>query len=236
MVGHLERSMYSTKCLHIAAKNRLEGETISRYWTQLNKEKTPRDTIQMLKYPGTDPPIFERKSQKMAELARNYHHDLQTQGMCTGDQLNAARTVAYDNIDTGTTPEDKQILALRLKEEEIILALKQLPNGKAAGMDGIPCELWKSLHNQYEQSDDHEKPKLNVAKLLTLVYNDIEKFEVSPNTNFSLGWLCPIYKKGDKREISNYRPITILNVDYKLLTKALNNKLAKTISKLIPRD
>jgi hypothetical protein len=28
-------------------------ETISRYWTQLNKERTSRDTMQVLKYPDT---------------------------------------------------------------------------------------------------------------------------------------------------------------------------------------
>jgi hypothetical protein len=96
--------------------------------------------------------------------------------------------------------------------------------------------MWKSLHNQYEQSRSHEKPRLNIAKLLTAVYNDIEEFGVSPNTNFNLGWMCPIYKKGEKREISNYRPITILNVDYKILTKVLNNRLTKVVSKLIPKD
>jgi hypothetical protein len=31
--------------------------------------------------------------------------------------------------------------------------------------------------------------------------------------------MCPIYKKKDRTEISNYWPITLLNTDYKLLTK-----------------
>jgi hypothetical protein len=97
-IVYLEKSIYTTKCMHVMARNRLEGETISRYWTQLNKEKTPRDTLQMLKYPNTDPPVFERKSQRMAELVRNYHYELHAQDICLGDQLDMTRAAAYDNI------------------------------------------------------------------------------------------------------------------------------------------
>ena len=47
------------------------------------------------------------------------------------------------------------------------------------------------------------------------------------------GWLCPIYKKKDCHEISNYRPITILNAEYKILTTALMGKLSLIAPKLV---
>lgn len=37
--------------------------------------------------------------------------------------------------------------------------------------------------------------------------------------------MCPLYKKGDHMDISNYRPITVLNTDYKIMTKALSSRL-----------
>jgi hypothetical protein len=40
-IFNLEKTAHSTKRMHVAARNRLEGETISKYWTQLNKAKTP---------------------------------------------------------------------------------------------------------------------------------------------------------------------------------------------------
>jgi hypothetical protein len=48
--------------------------------------------------------------------------------------------------------------------------------------------------------------------------------------------MCPIYKKKDPTEISNYRPITLLNTDYKLLTKVLALQLSESVHHLIHPD
>lgn len=55
-------------------------------------------------------------------------------------------------------------------------------------------------------------------------------------TNFAEGWMCPIYKKKDKCDISNYRPITVLNTDYKTLTKILTERTSKVACSLIHPD
>ena len=59
---------------------------------------------------------------------------------------------------------------------------------------------------------------------------------IEENTNFALGWMCPIYKKKDQTEISNYCPITLLNTDYKLLTKVLALQLINHIKNLVHPD
>jgi plasmid maintenance system antidote protein VapI len=70
--------------------------------------------------------------------------------------------------------EDKWALNQILNGEEIVTALKEQPNGKAARMDGIPCELWKTLQNQYELSGDADTPeKANTGKMLTAVFNNM---------------------------------------------------------------
>jgi hypothetical protein len=47
-IYNLEKTIYANKRMHVAARNRLEGEMISKYWTQTNKAKAPRDTLLML--------------------------------------------------------------------------------------------------------------------------------------------------------------------------------------------
>ena len=71
-----------------------------------------------------------------------------------------------------------------------------------------------------------ESESFDILELLTACFNDIVNYGIVKLTNFAEGWMCPIYIKNDRNEISNYRPITILNSDYKLLTKVLATRLA----------
>ena len=71
---------------------------------------------------------------------------------------------------------------------------------------------------------------------LTHLFTDIQINGVNEKSEFASGWLCPLYKKKDPSEISNYRPITLLNTDYKLMTKTLALQLVEPIHKLIHPD
>jgi hypothetical protein len=71
-----------------------------------------------------------------------------------------------------------------------------------------------------------ETEETKILETLTSVYLDIKIHGIHNDSAFTKGLLCPLYKKKDKREIGNYCPITLLNTDYKIYTKALSIKLA----------
>ncbi|KIK40284.1 hypothetical protein CY34DRAFT_38791, partial [Suillus luteus UH-Slu-Lm8-n1] len=116
-----------------------------------------------------------------------------------------------------------------LSKENIEEVLKLLLNGKAAGIDGLPYEFWKWLNEASKSSHEgegNEDEPFDLIQCITDTYNNIETFGVTNQSKFSEGWMCPLYKKKDRRDIANYRPIILLNSDYKIFTKALAIKLA----------
>jgi len=231
-IAQLESQRYKKARTATAAHNRLEGETISKYWSEVNKAKAPRDAIYALEKPNTMPVKYETKSKNMAELARNYHHNLLLAGLDTPPD--ERETILSEDLGS-VLPEDtlsesgSEAMSNRLSEQDVCQALKSSKNGTSTGMNGLPYELWKALSDKYDADTKADKPTFNIIKVLTRVYNDIEEYGVVSTTDFAEGWMCPLYKKKDKRHIANYRPITILNTDYKIFTKALALKLAKAV-------
>ena len=67
-------------------------------------------------------------------------------------------------------------------------------------------------------------------------FRDVAKNGIKAGTAFNKGWMCPIYKKKEADDIANYRPITILNMDYKILTKAIATRLTDIVPSTIHPD
>ena len=222
---------------NVAAKYKLESETLSKSWINANKERRPRDTIQALRLPTepTDLPRFTKRSSEMAELASTYHRNLQDDNLAH-DVTEQEYEEILSHLTRRVSPQDKNKLATYLTQDEIRQALRDLPDGKAAGIDGIPHELWKMLATRYENKKNLDQPKFNIVKCLTVLYNDVERHGIVHFSEFPKGWMCPLYKKGDMTEISNYRPITVLNTDYKIMTRVLTTRLTDAVPDLIHPD
>ena len=195
-VVELERKRHMKRRGEVAVRNRLEGETISRYWTQINKNVKPRDVIYALRKPDVNGPedIYEKSSDRMAELGRNYHENLQKEGNLNVD--NPVREEDFKEplraVKTEVAESQQGALKAKVTREEVELALKVSKNEKAAGIDGVTYELWKSINETCIKASEEGKPTFDVLDLMTAAFNDIEANGVDKSTGFAEGWMCDV--------------------------------------------
>ena len=102
-----------------------------------------------------------------------------------------------NNLKAGLSDQQKEYLENDLSEFEIETAISQMAKGKAPGPDGLGVEFyiqcWSIVKNDF-------------VNLLNQIYST----QTIDNRTKS-GFITLIYKKGPKTEISNYRPISLLN-------------------------
>jgi hypothetical protein len=105
-------------------------------------------------------------------------------------------------------------------EDEVDEAIKALKTHKTPGLDGIPAEFYKTFH-------------IHFRKILAKMYNECFRLGSLASSMYE-GVITLIYKgKGDRSLRSNWRPITLLNTDYKILAKILFNRLKPFTPKLV---
>ena len=106
------------------------------------------------------------------------------------------------------TPIDGPVLEeISLSPYEVVAALRSLYVSKASGLDGISARLLKETAEQ-------------IALSLTLLYNQSLETGEFPGA-WKLAHIVPIYKKGNKDHIENYRPISLLNIMLKVLERCV---------------
>ena len=202
----LEKKRRDSAKLLSTARNRLEGETMSKHWARSAKESTPRDTICALRNPLQNPTRQETRTERMAELAKEYHEELLKVDRDPSKEPDEERlTETTANINARLSPENTEKLRQHLNEEEVTAAMMKTANEKAAGLDSIPIELWKMLHQQYKSAKVNERHRnCNITSVLTKVFKDIAENGITAGTAFNKGWMCPIYKKKEADNIANY--------------------------------
>ena len=231
-IQDLQSTLFNKNQSVMKANWHLHGEMVNKYWCSYGKEKKGRDTIMELRRPEYPTPQYTSNSKIMANDMAMYHQDLQSYDKTSNPPLRSPTITSILLDMPNLSAQEKDSINSKLSYTEVEHALTESPNNKAAGTNGIPTDLYKELHKRHKQNSKENKPSFDIVKLLMLAYNDIE-LNGTNNPSLQAGWLCPLYKKKDHRKIPNYRPITVLNAEYKILTTAIMEKIATIAPNLI---
>lgn len=109
-----------------------------------------------------------------------------------------------------------------LTTAECKAAVDAMATGKSPGIDGIPAEFYRVFWDLLGA---------DLVDVLNYCYTT-----GCLSASQRSGVITLLHKKGDRQEMKNWRPITLLCVDYKIAAKAMANRLLSVLDKVIHPD
>ena len=192
-----------------------EGEKSTRYFMNLEKRNFNLKTVNRV---CTNSGTFVENRQDILYELKNFYSKLYTKteyGTSQNEYQEFLR-VECPTLDN----DERDMMNNEITENELLAALKLTQNNKSPGSDGLPAEFYKMFWH------DIKEPLLNSIKyahqtgLLSVTQRE--------------GIITLMPKKGkDTSLIKNWRPLSLLNVDYKLIAKCVAGRIKDKLPKLI---
>ena len=122
-----------------------------------------------------------------------------------------------DVLPTPGDPSFPKINELNINPEGVLKLLQGINTNKASGPDNIPCRILKELSNE-------------IAPCIATFFTQTMSIGSLPH-EWGQANICPIFKKGNRNEAANYRPVSLTCVLCKIMEhivcKHIRNHLDK---------
>lgn len=198
-----------------------DGEKNTKYFMNLEKKNYTNKVISQLNINGD----IITDSNAILKAQYNFYNTLYTDKIDTSDcnyNLSIESFTKTPDLPKLSTEQSQQLDQV-FTEKEIHNSLKQLKNNKTPGSDGISVEFLKFF---WVYIKDPLLDSINYA---------FHKKELS--TEQKRGIISLIPKKDKCRFfLKNWRPITLLNSDYKIITKLLAIRLQEVLPSIVCED
>ena len=207
-----------TKGIIIRARARWHehGEKSTKYFLNLEKRNHIKKHIRKLHISGvikTDPfCILNEQERFYRDLFKSSYND-------PGIALNMSSFLSDLNIPI-LSEDQKSSCEGKISSEECFQLLDSFHNNKTPGNDGIPIEFYKQFWSVISDS------------FISCVNECFEKGEMSSSQKQAV--ITLIEKKGkDRSLLENWRPISLVNVDTKIMTKVIAWRIKNVLPDII---
>ena len=184
---------------------------IKKTWQTINeilgRSKNNTNKINCLSKTGKD--IYEP-----TEIANTLNDHFSTVSSKLISQLPPSTTKYQDYLYTSNP---SSMFFYPTCPQEIKRIISTLVPKLSAGWDGIPSIVLKYLPN-------------NVISILSYIFN-LSLSQGKFISNFKHAKIIPLFKKGSAKDVSNYRPISLLSCFSKILEKLVYNRLYSFLKK-----
>ena len=127
-----------------------------------------------------------------------------------------------DHLSLSLSPDEAALCDGPISPNEAHAALLGMAKGKSPGSDGLPMEFYVAFWDLLGED-------------LVSVFNASLEAGLLPFSQRE-ALISLIFKKGDRLDHKNWRPISLLNVDYKLCARVLAGRLLKVIASVVAPD
>ena len=195
-----------------------EGEKSSKYFFNLEKSNYKKKNRYQLYRESVDGIELVTKQKEILDIQDSYYQNLfkSTRKKIGKKYLNSVTLPGLDDMD-------RDSLARDISKNEIRDALWSMKLNKTPGNEGLPVEFYKHFWGEIQ------------GLVYFTIQEALEKGEMSIGSK--RGVITLIEKEAkDPLYIKNWRPLSLLNLDNKILSKVLALRLEKVLPQLIHTD
>lgn len=190
------------------------GEKPTRYFFGLEKHQQKRNTIKALK---TENGRVTSNIETL-QVAQNFYEQLYR-----AEATDPVKQQTFlDGIKQTLTEAEQETCEGPITDLELTSTLRSMTNNKSPGMDGLTREFYVQFWDRLSQP---------LEALANQNYN-----VMAMTTSQRRALLKLLFKKDDEELLKNWRPISLLNTDYKIIAKVLALRLRKVLPAVIHPD
>ena len=200
-----------------------EGEKNTAYFYALERTKSSNNTITSLT--TEDGKVLHEQSEILKEQVNFYSNLYKENSTLHNTQETYIEDfLATDNEHPVLDDSEQALCEGEITEQEVAEALRSMKNGSAPGSDGLTTEFYKFFWSKLKKI------------LIASFKHSREIGQVSTTQKRGIITLTHKGKDLPRDHLTNWRPITLLNSDYKIIAKTMALRLNNVICKIINTD